>query len=115
PLFRPDWVFTTGLAVLGSIIMFASACLYFMTLFHTLFSKKTEEGALEFPPYEVLHDEPKIALLDNFRPWLALMGVIILLAYLPALSNVFEYTGANSPPYDPENPIPLELYENPND
>ncbi|MDH3245969.1 MAG: cbb3-type cytochrome c oxidase subunit I, partial [Saprospiraceae bacterium] len=45
PLFRPDWVFTTGLAVLGGIIMFASAGLYFITLFHTLFSKKTEEGA----------------------------------------------------------------------
>ncbi len=114
PLFRPDWVFTTGLAVLGGIIMFASAGLYFIALFHTLFAKKTEEPALEFPKYEVLHEEPRIALLNNFRPWLALMGLLIILAYIPALVNVFEYTGSKAPPYDPENPIPLELYE-PND
>lgn len=76
-----------------------------------LFTKKTAEAGLEFPEYAVLHDEKRIGLLDNFKPWLLLMFVVIALTYIPALRDVQKYTGDKAPPYDPDNPTPLELYQ----
>lgn len=111
PLFRPDWVITTGLALFGGVIMFSAAGLYFLVVMRTLATPRTEEAALEFPAYEVLHQERRIRLLNNFKPWLIIMVVVIALAYIPALMNVMKYTGSKAPPYDPENPTPLELYQ----
>jgi cytochrome c oxidase subunit I len=111
PLFRPDWVMTTGLAVLGGVIMFTSAALYFAVVLRTIFSKSTEEPGLEFPAYEVLHDEPRIALLDKFKPWIIVMIAVIVLAYTPAILNSLNLTGAKAPPYDADNPVPLELFQ----
>lgn len=111
PLYRPDWVLTTGLAVFGGVIMFTAAALYFVVVVSTLLAARTSEPAVEFPTYEVLHEERRIPFLDNFKPWLVIMIVIIALAYVPAILNVMKYTGANAPPYDPDNPTPLELYQ----
>jgi len=111
PLFRPDWVVTTGLAVLGGVIMFTSAAMYFAVVLRTVFSKRVEEPCLEFPAYEVLHDEPRIPLLDKFKPWLLVMIAVIVLAYAPAILNALSLTGAKAPPYAPDNPAPLELYQ----
>ncbi|HLF65406.1 MAG TPA: cbb3-type cytochrome c oxidase subunit I [Saprospiraceae bacterium] len=111
PLFRPDWVPTTALALFGGVIMFSAAGLYFIVLIKLLFTKKTEEPGLEFPEYAVLHDEPRIGILDNFRPWLVLMVLVIALAYIPAFRDVLKFTGDKAPPYSPQNPAPLELYQ----
>jgi len=111
PLFRPDWVVTTGMAVLGGVIMFSAASLFFVVLIRTLTSKKTEEAGIAFPPYEVLHDEPRVPLLDRFKPWVIIMIAVIVMAYVPAFLNVFDFTGADAPPFSPDNPTPLELYE----
>jgi cytochrome c oxidase subunit 1 len=111
PLFRPDWVLTTGITVLGGVILFAAAGLFFIVLIDFFFAKKVEEGHLEFPPYETLHDEPRIGILDTFKPWLALMALVILLAYVPVFRDIQELTGPGAKPYDPQNPVPLELYQ----
>ena len=111
PLYRPDWVITSGLGVLGGVIMFSAAGLFFIVLIRTLMAPRTEEAGLQFPEYEAYHDEPRVPLLDKFRPWLIVMVLIIVMAYVPAFLNVFEFTGSNAPPYSPDNPIPLELYD----
>ena len=113
PLYRPEWVPTTALAVLGGMLMFAAAGLFFLVLFRTIFSKKEEDAHLSFPPLETVHEEKTIPLLNNFRPWLVIMIVVILLAYIPALRDVFKYSGPGAPPYSPENPVP-ELFEEQN-
>jgi len=106
PLFKPEWVPTTALAVLGGMLMFAAAGLFFIVLFRTVFSKKTEESHLHFPVVETVHEEKYIPLFNNFKPWIIIMFVVIFLAYLPALRDVFKYTGPGAPPYLPESPTP---------
>jgi cytochrome c oxidase subunit 1 len=111
PFFRPEWVPTTALALFGGVIMFSAAGLFFIVLLNLIFTKRSEDRGLAFPEYAVLHDEPRVRWLDGFRPWLVLMVVIIALAYIPALRDVLKYTGDKAPPYDPNNPVPLELYQ----
>ena len=114
PLYRPDWVITTGITVVGGVILFVAAFIYFVVLVDLLFVKQTNESAIEFPEYEVLHDEPRIALLDSFKPWVVLMIFVILVAYIPVFRDIDQLTGPGAKPYDPNNPIPLELFENSN-
>ena len=107
-LYTPEWVPTTMLALVGGIIMFIAGVLFFVVFFGTMFRKKQEEGHLELPVSEVLHDEKRIPLFDTFKPWLVTMGIILVLAYTPALINVEKNTGPGAPPFAPNNPIPEE-------
>lgn len=106
PLFKPEWVPTTELALWGGIIMTLAFVFYTISVVGTLVSKKVGESVVEFEAAEPLHNEPKIALLNNFRPWLVVMGVVILLAYIPALLDVLKFTGEGAPRYLPDNPVP---------
>ncbi len=109
PLFHSEWVPTTMLALVGGIIMTVGAVLYFWAFFATAFGKKSFEPHLDFPTAEVLHEEKEISILNNFKPWLVLMFIVILLAYVPALMDTFKYSGPGAPPYDTNNPMPLDL------
>ena len=108
-LFRPDWVPSTMLALVGGIIMTVSAVLYFWAFFATAFSKKSFEPHLDFPTAEVLHEERELSILNNFKPWLVVMIIAIIIAYVPALMDTFKYSGPGAPPYDTNNPMPLNL------
>lgn len=111
PMFTPEWVSTTAIAVFGAVMLFTAAGLYFIALFATAVSKKVKEDVLKFPVSEPLHDEPFIGIFNRFLPWIILMLIIILISYGPALMNVFEFTGPGSPPFDPGNPSPLQPIE----
>lgn len=106
-LFRPEWVSTTNLALFGGIIMTIAFVLYVTSFFATLFGKKTNEETLDFPVAEPLHKEPRVQILQSFTPWLVIMGLVILLAYVPALMDAFKYTGEGAPAYEPESPTPI--------
>lgn len=105
-LFTPEWVPTTQLALFGGIIMFTAGFLYFMVFFGTLLSKKVNESVLIFPESEAYHNEKRVPLFDTFRPWLVLMGIIVIIAYIPALMDVIRNAGPLAPPHLPTNPIP---------
>lgn len=107
-LYHPAWVPTTTMALCGGIIMFVAGILYFLVFFGTIFRKSARKGSLEFPVSEAYHDEPRIALLDQFKPWIIAMIIILLLAYIPALMNVNSNTGPKAPPFDPDNPISVQ-------
>jgi len=47
-------------------------------------------------------------LFDKFKPWLATMAVILVIAYTPALINVVKNTGPGAPRFTPENPVPVQ-------
>ena len=111
PLYRPDWVMTTGITVLGGVILFASAGLFFIVLIDMIFTKKSKETVIKFPAYEVLHDEKRIPLLDSFKPWVIIMLFVILVAYIPVFRDIANLTGPGAKPYSPDNPTPLELYQ----
>jgi cytochrome c oxidase subunit 1 len=108
-LFTPEWVPTTLLGLVGGIIMFVAGLLFFIVFFGTILRKKDHEGVLELPVSEALHDEPRIALFDKFKPWLVTMGVILVLAYTPALMNALKNTGPGAPRFTPDNPVPAEI------
>ncbi|HYK47598.1 MAG TPA: cbb3-type cytochrome c oxidase subunit I [Parafilimonas sp.] len=105
-LYHPEWIPTTMLALAGGIIMTVSALLYFVVFFGTIFRKKTEESMLEFPVTEAYHDERRVSFFDSFKPWLIIMIVIILIAYVPALIDVFKNSGPGAPTFLPNNPTP---------
>ncbi len=112
PLYRPDWVLTTGITVMGGLILFVSACLFFVVLTNLLFTKRSKESVLEFPTSEVIHKEPRVKLLDTFTPWLIIMLLIICIAYIPVFRDISDLTGPGAKPYHPENPNPIEFPEN---
>lgn len=110
-LFRADWVPTTTLALLGGIIMFVAGMLYLVVFFGTMFRKKHEEAVLVLPVSEAYHDEKRIPLFDTFKPWLIAMGVVLLIAYVPAFLNVNKNTGPKAPGFTPDNPTPIQKVE----
>ncbi len=107
-LFRSDWVPTTTMALLGGIIMFIAASLFIIIFFGTIFSKRRRAGVLEIPVSEAYHDEKRIPMFDSFKPWLVVMLIILLIAYIPAFNNVKKNTGPGSPRYNIDNPMPIE-------
>lgn len=107
PLFRPDWVPSTLLTLFGGIIMTVAAVFFFISFFATLFSKKMVDEILELPVAEPLREEPTISILHHFTPWLVVMVIVIILAYIPALMDVWKYVGPSAPPYLPNSAIPV--------
>lgn len=108
-LYNSQWIPTTMFALVGGIIMTVSAVLYFISFFATVFSKKSFEPHLDFPTAEVLHEEKEISILNNLKPWLVIMVITILVAYIPALTDTFKYNGPGAPPYNTNNPMPIDL------
>jgi len=109
PLFRSDWVKTTGMALFGGIIMTIAFIFYFTSIMGTIIGKRVKERAIEFPVAEPLHNEKHIAIFHTFKPWLAIMAVVIVLAYTPAIANALKNTGRGAPPYNPDSAIPVTI------
>lgn len=107
-LFRPDWVPTTALALLGGIIMFIAGMLFIVVFFGTMFRKKYQEAVLTLPVSEAYHDERRIPLFDKFKPWLVVMAIILVIAYVPAFLDVNKNTGPKAPGFTPDNPVPIQ-------
>jgi cytochrome c oxidase subunit 1 len=108
-LFRPDWVPTTTLALVGGIIMFIAGMLFLVVFFGTMFRAKTREAVLELPVSEAYHDEKRIPLFDKFKPWLIAMAVVLVIAYVPAFMNANRNPGPGAPAFTPDNPVPIEV------
>jgi len=106
--FRPDWVPTTTLALCGGIIMFIAGMLFLVVFFGTMCRKKTEEAVLDLPVSEAYHDEKRVPLFDKFKPWLVVMAIVLVIAYVPAFLNVNKNTGPKAPAFSPDNPVPIE-------
>lgn len=103
--FRPDWVFWSYLSVIGGTIMFISMFFYFVIFFSTLFSKKTSEADLYIPTAQSLDDAG--TSFSSFKPWIAILIVLILVAYIPTFYDLSKATFGGAPPYSPELPVPM--------
>lgn len=103
-LFNKHWVPTSTITLFGGLIMGTAALLYFLSFFATAMGKKTRESMLELPQSETLHEEKPIALLLNMRPWVIVCVVLILVTYIPALTDVFKYSEPVKSKYDIQNP-----------
>lgn len=105
PLFRADWIPTTMMAVLGGIIMTLAFLFFFISFVATMFSPSTEAEGISYPVTDVIHKEKKIAIFHTFKPWVALMIVLIALAYIPAIHQSMKYTGDKAPPVKPDGTV----------
>lgn len=108
-LYQPDWIFYIDLSVIGGVLMFIGIVMYLVPFFGTVFSKSesTEEGALvTFPISEPYHDEPA-TWLRNFKPYIIIAIILIVLSYTPVILDVLEATYGGSLPYSPDSPVPL--------
>jgi cytochrome c oxidase subunit 1 len=107
-LFTPEWVPTTMLGLLGGIIMFIAGMLFLVVFFGTMMRKSKEEGVLEFPVSETVHNEKLVPLFNTFKPWLVTMAVVLAIAYVPAFMDATKNPGPGAPRFSPDNPMPIE-------
>ncbi len=84
-------------AALGGIILGISGLLFYTVIVGTLRSKKTLTEEIEMPVAEALNPEPAPAWLDNWRPWLVLTVVLILISYGPILVTMISNLNMTSP------------------
>jgi cytochrome c oxidase subunit 1 len=102
-LFRPEWQMYGHMMALGSIVMFLACALWFFCFFGTLLRKPTAEPAWDFPVSEPLHDE-QAGWVANFRPWVVVGVLLILISYVPPIIGLGKGTFSNAPPYSPSSP-----------
>ncbi len=106
PLYNGSWNPLAVFASFGGLIMAGAMVLWFVVLFQTLKSPRVEEPALDFPSSEAYLDED-VPWVRNFRPWIMVAIVILIIAYAPPLYDVIRSTYSGAVPYSPNTPIPL--------
>ncbi len=92
-----DWNPLLIEAAIGGIILGISGLLFYGNMLGTVLSKKTLTEPIEMPIAEPLDPMPAPVWLDNWKPWIALGVVLILVAYGPLLVNLFGSLNATSP------------------
>jgi cytochrome c oxidase subunit 1 len=106
-LYQPDWMPFIDISVIGGSIMFLAIVIYIVAFFATVSARS--EATLEavtFPVTAPLHDEPA-NWLRNFKPYIYIAIVLIVLSYTPVILDVLESTTGGSLPYSPNSPVPL--------
>ncbi|MEX0894332.1 MAG: cbb3-type cytochrome c oxidase subunit I, partial [Balneolaceae bacterium] len=107
-LYQPEWISYIDISVVGGVIMFLSIFIFIVVFFSTVFSKqKAGAPELTFPESEAYHDED-VPWLRNFKPWVIAAIIIIIIAYTPVLIDVLQNTYGGSPPFSPNNPVPIQ-------
>ena len=97
PYLRPEWkpdLFWTGV---GGAILFVSALCYFLNLAPTLAASRTPAPAMPGFAEALSGAEHAPAILDRWRPWLALAAVLVVIAYGPTLVRLAATTPFNAP------------------
>jgi cytochrome c oxidase subunit 1 len=102
-LFQPEWQPYAHMTALGGIIMFLACVVWFYCFFGTLFRKAAAEPALDFPVAEPLHLE-QVGWVANFRPWVVVAVLLILLSYVPPIIGLSRGTFSKAPTYSPSSP-----------
>jgi cytochrome c oxidase subunit 1 len=101
-----EWYVWDVMGAIGGIIMFLSTVLFFINFFGAIFRRSQEErGRIRFPTSEAHHDE-RLPWFENFKPWVALMILAILIAYIPPLYQITRGNQQKAVPYLPWSPAP---------
>lgn len=103
-LYRPEWLPYAHVVALGSIVMFIACVVWFVCFFGTLLRKSVAEPAWDFPVAEPLHRE-SAGWVANFRPWVVVAVLLILVSYVPPIVGLSKGTFSDAPAYSPSSPV----------
>ncbi len=97
------------MSALGGVILYVSSLLFFLVFLGTLFvGKRAKEGFFSLPVTEAYQTEAEAPrVLDNWKVWIGIAVVLIIIAYTPVLKQVLEISPFGSPAYSPSLPVPL--------
>src|SRR5262249_45260347 len=94
---QPDWQAVLPLVGLGGTLLFISSLCYFINIVMTVAASRQSAG-VEIPAAEVLAGpEGAPPLLGRWWPWLAVAGVLILLAYGPTIAEIVSTSPLSAP------------------
>jgi cytochrome c oxidase subunit 1 len=96
---HPEWSSELPKVGLGGTLLFISALCYFINLIMTVVASR-QPAVVEVPDAKALagpEGAPK--LLDRWWPWLAVAGLLILLAYGPTIAYLVSTSPLNAPGY----------------
>ncbi len=97
PYVRDEWRAVLPLVAIGGTVLFVSSLLYFLNVALTVWrSRPGHQEDFAFSEY-LSGSGQSPELLDRWRPWLALAGVLIVLAYGPTLARLILTTPFNAP------------------
>ncbi len=108
-LYQADWMPYIDMTVIGGVLMFIGIVIYIVSFFTTVFSKSRsdeKDAMVTFPISESLHDEPA-TWLRNFKPYIIIAIILIVLSYTPVIYDVITTTYGGSLPFSPDSPVPL--------
>jgi cytochrome c oxidase subunit 1 len=94
---KPEWQSDLPMVGLGGALLFISALFYFVNMVMTLVVSR-QPANIEIPSAEALagpEEAPRI--LDRWWPWLAVAGLLILLAYGPTIAHLVSTSPLNAP------------------
>jgi cytochrome c oxidase subunit 1 len=94
---QPEWLPVLPLVGLGGGILFVSSLLYFANLLLTVTASRAPAPAVPEFAEALSGPEHAPAILDRWRPWLALAAVLILVAYGPSLLRLALTTPLTTP------------------
>jgi cytochrome c oxidase subunit 1 len=92
-----DWQPLLIESAIGGVILGISGLLFYTVMLGTVFSKKKLTEPIEMPLAEAVDPTPVPAWLDNWKPWLVVSIVLILVSYGPVLYYLFTNLNATSP------------------
>jgi cytochrome c oxidase subunit 1 len=96
---QPQWQADLPMVALGGTLLFISAVFYFINITMTLVASR-RPASVDIPVAEAIagpEEAPRI--LDRWWPWLAIAGLLILLAYGPTIAHLVSTTPLNAPGY----------------
>jgi cytochrome c oxidase subunit I len=98
PYMQPEWEALLPFTLVGGLIMFASAILFYGNMVLTLFAGKHMASEVVVPFARAVHGADDMpALLDRFVPWIICALVLILINYGPTLYQLVSTMRLNAP------------------
>jgi len=94
---QPEWKTVFPLIALGGAILFLSSLLYFLNIVMTLVASRRPAPAVPEFAEALSGPDHAPAVLDRWRPWLALAFVLIAIAYGPTLLRLATSTPLITP------------------
>jgi len=102
PYVLDSWKVLLPMTMVGGLIMFFSAALYYLNMIMTISAGQKDSRTQEVVFAKAVSGPEDVpAILDRFTPWLAVAAVLILVNYGPTLFNLVTNARLNIPGLSP--------------